>query len=447
MEVLTKPGMGDLNAKLIYKGRTVENISELYAAEGFIEMSDEAKEQLARAKRNPLLPMQKWFWLDANGIHDFTAAYRLSPMVSIGRLRDALNSYVRLNSSFNMVIEDDNGEPVQVYNPETPQYEIETMTENEVKELQKTFIRPFEYGEPLIRIRLIRTRLHKYLFFHVSHLISDGAGIRLFLQDVSTLYDGGTVRPVYYFAYAYDCAIPVPDDMMNDAADYYIQKLDPAARMRYLVKEETGQFGQGITKDVSFPLSKVDSLVSKYDSTPAGFINLLVCLAMEQYNGKPSYLENILDNRSPNENIAGLRFSTGAIGITSRNGSLSDLFKDINEQMYQTIRYSYYNFDSEVERDDDYKSLGTSYILDWFSSGSMTQSIGKQLPLEKQFVKSEVKPGVIVQVRHENGQMVFQYHYDRKYLSDEHANYFVDLLKNTGDELLEGKLPMYRLDQ
>ncbi len=440
MEVLAKVGMDDLNAKLIYKGRTVENISELYAAEGSSKMSDEEKEMICQARRSPLSPMQKWMWLEANGIHDFVAAYRLSPMVSIEKLRDALNAYACLNSSFNVAIEDDNGEPVQVYNPETPRYEIETMTEEEVKELQKTFVGPFEYGEPLIRIRLIRTGLHKYLFFQIAHLITDGAGVRLFVQDISTLYNGGGIRPAYYFAYAYDCAIPVPDDMMKDASEYYRQKLNPAARMRYLIKEETGQFGQGITKDISFPLGKVDRLVSKYDSTPAGFINLLVCLAMEQYNGKPSYLENILDNRSPNENIAGLRFTTGAIGIMTPNRSLSELFQDINEQMNQTIRYSYYNFDSEAAQEDDYKSLGTSYIMDWFSSGSGIRSLGKQLSLENRHVKREVRPGVIVQVRHEDGQMVFQFHYDRKYLSDEHANDFMSLLKNTGDELLNGKV-------
>jgi gramicidin S synthase 2 len=163
--------------------------------------------------------MQKRMWLEANGIHDFVAAYRLSPMVSIEKLRDALNAYACLNSSFNVAIEDDNGEPVQVYNPETPRYEIETMTEEEVKELQKTFVGPFEYGEPLIRIRLIRTGLHKYLFFQIAHLITDGAGVRLFVQDISTLYNGVGIRPAYYFAYAYDCAIPVPDDMMKDASE------------------------------------------------------------------------------------------------------------------------------------------------------------------------------------------------------------------------------------
>ena len=108
--------------------------------------------------------------------------------------------------------------------------------------------------------------------------------------------------------------------------------------------------------------------------------------------------------------------------------------------MNQTIRYSYYNYDSEAAQEDDYKSLGTSYIMDWFSSGSGIRSLGKQLSLENRHVKREVRPGVIVQVRHEDGQMVFQFHYDRKYLSDEHANDFMSLLKNTGDELLNGKV-------
>ena len=448
MEVLTKPGMEDLNARLIYNGRTVENISELYAAERSAEVSDEEKEMIGRTRRTPLPFLHKWIWLGLNnGIHDFITAYRLSPMVSIEKLRDALNSYARLNSTFNLVIEDDNGEPVQVYTDNTPQYEIETMTEKEVKELQKTFISPFEYGKPLIRIRLIKTRLHKYIFFQASHLISDGAGMRLFVQDIMTLYNGGTVRPAYYFAYVYDSSVPIPDDMKNDAAEYYREKLDPENRMCCLIKDRTELIGQGIADEISFPLSKIDRLVTEYDSTPASFINLVVCLAMDQYNRKPSYLESIMQNRSPNENIAGMRVSTGIIGITSESRSLTDIFKDINEQMYQMIRHSYYNYNIEVPREPDFTNMGTTYILDWFSPDSMTASLGKQLPLENQHVEVEGKPGVLIQIRHEDGKMVFQLMYDRKHMTEEHANDFMALVKSIGDGLFEGRVPEYTSEQ
>lgn len=448
MEILTKPGMEDLNARLIYNGRTVEKISELYTAERSGGMSDDEKESIGRTMRTPLPFLHKWIWLGLNnGIHDFIMAYRLSPLVNLEKLRDALNSYARQNSTFNLVIEDDNGEPVQVYNGNTPQYEIETMTENEVKELQKTFICPFEYGKPLIRIRLIKTGLHKYVFFQASHLISDGAGMRLFVQDILTLYNGGTVRPAYYFAYAYDSTISVPDDMKNAAAEYYRQKLDTENRMCCLVKDRTELIGQGVAEEIAFPLSKIDSLVSEYDSTPASFINLVVSLAMEKYNRKPSYVESIMQNRSPNENIAGMRVVTGIIGITSRSGSLSDVFEDINEQMYQMIRHSYYNYNIEVPREPDFTNMGTTYIMDWFSPGSVTASLGKQLPLENQHVEVEGKPGVIIQIRHEDGNMVFQLMYDRKHLTEEHANDFMALVKSIGDGLFEGRMPEYTLDQ
>ncbi len=442
MEVLANVGIEDLSAKLIYKGRTIENISDLYVAEGSTGMSEEEKEMDCRLKRNPLTYFQKWIWFGANGINDFAAACRLAPPVNFEKLKNMLNIYAGLNSSFNLVIEDDNGEPVQVYKPETPQYEIETLTEKEVKELQKTFIRPFKYGEPLIRIRLIRAGLHKYLFLQMSHVITDGAGMRLFIQDIATLYNGGTIRPAYYFANVYDSAIPTPDDMVNAAVEYYSRKLDPKSRMCNLIKEQTGQSGAGIAEEISFPLAKVESLVSKYDSTPAGFIHLLVCLAMEQYNKKPSYVENIMENRSPNENIAGMRFTTGAVGITTTRRTLADLFMDINEQMVQTLRFTYYNFEAQFERGGDSKSLGTSYVVDWFASDSKMRSFGKELPLENRNVTGDLEPAPLVSIRHEDGQMVFKFQYDRKNLSDEHANEFVAILKNTGDELLNGKVPM-----
>jgi hypothetical protein len=206
-----------------------------------------------------------------------------------------------------------------------------------------------------------------------------------------------------------------------------------------LTKEATGQSGTGIAEEVSFPLGKVESLVSKYDSTPASFISLLICLAMDIYNKKPSYVENIMENRSPNENIAGMRFTTGAIGLTTTGRTLTDLFADINEQMVETLKYTYYNFEGQFERGNDSRSLGISYVADWFGSGS--KSFGKELPLENQNINGDSEPAPLVLVRHEDGQMVFKFQYDRKNLSDEHANEFATLLKNIGGELLNEKVP------
>ena len=443
MELLSKLDIEGLNISHIYNGRTAEKISDLFTAESASGLSDEKKEEIGRTKRFPLDFQQRRIWVELNnGTHDFITCYQLSPLISIEKFRDTLNAYIRSNSTFNAVMQNDKEGPVQTYSPNTPVVEIEKMSEEEVKELQKTFIRPFEYGEPLARFRLIKTTFNKYLFFQMSHLLSDGAGMAILLKDIETLYRGGTIRPSYYFAYLLDNSVPVSDEKMFEASEYYRKKLDPKNRMRNLLKDKTGEVGLGNARIFSVPINKIQGVVSKYDSTYAGFIHLMVCLAQEKYNGKPSFLWTFLENRSPNENSAGMRMTIGAIGITTSSRKLEDLFRDMNEQQYNMIRYSYYNYGAENPIDDDYSSLLVSYVSDWFDPESGGIALGKEIKLENQYTKhSKSRPILYLRVLHEKGKMVFMFQYDMKHLTEEHAEQFVSLMEHTANELLAERVP------
>ena len=317
------------------------------------------------------------------------------------------------------------------------------MTENEVKELQKTFIRPFDYGECLFRMRLIKTAVHEYVFIQMSHLLSDGAGVYLMLKDIVSISKGEEIRPAYYFAYAYDSMQTVPEEKMREAADYYARTLDHKNRMRNLIKDDTGLIGTGTSRTrASVPLKKLDRILPRFNATYASFIYAVTLLAQEYYNGgKPSYAEPIFENRAPNENAAGMHVNIGAVGITDRSGGLLELFEDLNVQQYHNIKYSYYNYDVFLEREDDYSSLTISYVVDWFSDGAPVKQLGKELPLENHFVESEGRPSLNIPVRHEKGNMVLSLEYDRRYLSEEHAEYFVSLIQFACDEIAEGRMP------
>ena len=212
--------------------------------------------------------------------------------------------------------------------------------------------------------------------------------------------------------------------------------------MRNLIKDVTGGFGNGDGGSFSVPLNKVEALVSKYDVTYAAFVHLLVCLAQKKYNNKDSYLLTFLENRSPNENAAGMRMSNGAIGITTESRKLEDLFKDMSEQQHNMIRYSYYHYASYHPIEDDYSYLWVSYIADWFDSDSNALFLGKQLILENQYLKySKARPLLYLRVMHEKGRMVFIFQYDAKHLSAKHAKDFMSLLEHTANELLEERVP------
>jgi acyl-coenzyme A synthetase/AMP-(fatty) acid ligase/aryl carrier-like protein len=444
MEVLEKLRMDGLNINLFYRGRTVEKISDLYKSEASNYMSDEEKEMVGKTSRIPLSPFDSYIWnFLNNGSEDFIAAYQLSPLISLKKLRDAFNAYMEINSSFHVVIENDGDKPVNVYNPEPQQIEIETMSEKEVEELQKNFIQPFETGKPLYRIRLIKTRLHKYLFFQMSHILTDGAGMYLITKDIETLYKGGYVQPAYYFANVYNTTIPLSEEFMKNAADYYGRKLDYKHKMRRLIEDHTDLKGQKIARIISFPLNKIENLVSRYNSTYAGFIHLAVLLATDQYNGKPSLLRVSLENRSPNENIAGTHLRTGAVTITTESKSLLDLFEDMNVQQYNNIKYADYDYGMQVLAEDEFACFNISYVGDWFDPDKQTMYFGKEIALENQYKTVTDTCILNFNVRQERGKMVFRFDYDTSSLTEEHAEKYMSLLEFAGNELLEGRYPQF----
>jgi hypothetical protein len=316
------------------------------------------------------------------------------------------------------------------------------MTEKEVKELQKTFIRPFEYGEGLFRMRLIKTAIHEYVFIQLSHIVTDGAGAHLMLKDIFSIYNGEEVRPAYYFAYAYDLMQTVSEEKMSEAADYYTKTLDPKNRIRNLVKDDTGLVGQGSTKtQVSISLKKIDKILPRFNATYISFMYAAVSLAQEYYSGKPSCIEEVFENRSPGENIAGIHYNIGAVGITDRSGGLLELFEDLNNQQYHNIKYSYYNFDFSVDYSDDYGTLAISYVMDWFTDGAPIKKLGKELTLENQYASTGGRPILNFAAHHENGNLVMPFDYDKRFLTDEHAEYFVALVQFACDEIAEGRMP------
>ena len=445
MEALEKLGIEGLNTNLFYRGRTAERISDLFTAESANHMSDEEKEEIGRHKRFPLSYWAQYMW-DCNndGTLDFSIAYQLSPLISLKKLRDAFNAYIESNSTFNLLLEKEEEKAIQVYSPDLRPLEIETMSEAEVEELRKTFIRPFEHGKQLYRIRLIKTKLHKYLFFQLSHILSDGSGMHLMLRDIQTLYKGGTIRPAYYFAYAYDQTIPISDELKKMAGEYYETKLDFKHRMRNLVHDHTDLRGTGKEKRISFALDAIDRLISRYNSTYISFIHLAVCLAIEQYNGKPSFALTTIENRSPNENTGGMRVKVGGIAITTQSRLLSDLFEDMNIQQYNNIRYAAYDFGSYIIPDDGSSNFYITYVSDWFDPASQSLDFGKPLVLENQFKTGENStPALIAEFRREGGHLAFSFEYDRMYMTEEHAKEFMSLVEFAGNELLEGRYPQF----
>ena len=441
IQLLEKLNIEGLNISHIYEGCSAEKISELLETEKRNSLSLEEKEAIGKTKRFPLDPNLKHRWSESssNCAHDFMFAYQLAPMIKIEKLENAINEYIRNDSAFNAFIDSDGEEPVQAYSENAPTVKIENMSVDEVRELLSSFIRPFGFKEPLIRIRLIRTHVFRYLFFQMSSLLSDDSGLVTFLKDIAALYKGGTIRPVYYFAYLFERSKPISKEITDEALDHFIRKLDPENRMCSLSTDVTGKSGQGVTRTIFFPMNKIEELVAKYDSTDSAFVHLVVSLAQEKYNGKVSCVYTQMLNRWPKENPAGIKETIAPIGITSESRAPADLFKDMEEQHRDLIRLSYLDHREHIQNRSSIMMV--SYDPYRSYDDRETLALGIKLKLENRYVSAKTEQPVLqVRVLDDGERMMFTLNYDMKYLSIGHAEEFVTIMKNIGDALLEDKI-------
>lgn len=124
--------------------------------------------------------------------------YRLDLKVDIGQFREIFKKMIRRQESFRTSFHIVDGEPVQRIRREVDldftieYYETVGKAEDNIEEIIKNFIRPFDLSRPpLLRVGLIKigegTNL---LMTDMHHLISDGISMMITIRDFLLLYRG-----------------------------------------------------------------------------------------------------------------------------------------------------------------------------------------------------------------------------------------------------------------
>ncbi|MCR8937086.1 non-ribosomal peptide synthase/polyketide synthase [Brevibacillus laterosporus] len=106
--------------------------------------------------------------------------------------RDVINRHESLRTSFEVV----NGSPVQKIHAVVDfTVDHQVAVEEELEEIIDEFIQPFQLNKaPLLRVKLIQTRLDRYLLLvDTHHIISDGVSSGIIISELVELYQGNTL--------------------------------------------------------------------------------------------------------------------------------------------------------------------------------------------------------------------------------------------------------------
>ncbi len=184
----------EIPLKKIFQFPTIKGLSKYIKGAGkntYIEIV-KAEDK----KYYPLSSAQKRIFV----LHQFDStsiAYNMPNAVEIDgeldkdKLKECVIRLIERHESFRTSFELLNGVPVQKINKDVV-FEIEhgETNANDIDELIKTFIKPFDLSKaPLLRVGLVQMHPKKHiLLFDMHHIISDGVSIKIILDELASLY-------------------------------------------------------------------------------------------------------------------------------------------------------------------------------------------------------------------------------------------------------------------
>lgn len=452
MELLSKLDEDSiLTPSLIYKGRTISRISAQYKIDAASRMSPEEKEALGRAGRFPLSSNMHWYWKFVNdGSIDFYFGYRLAPFIPAGLLCKRLNNYIRSNSTFNMVLEPgEDGIPVMAYREESPLVSVETMNKSQLEELRHSFVRPFGYNEPLIRVRVVKCGLHCYLFYHAFHMITDGNGFHLMLDDLVSCLTGKEVAPTNFFAYAYEEHLRDQSKFISENLTYFNEKyFNKDYDICIKSDETTHQKGFGTSRAAEVSYEAVSEYCKKTGTSVNMFLVAAQLLTQSAFNGTDRNLciWNF-NNRGPKDTHAGMLVRGCYCAIDrSQISSLKELFTTIAKQNENTLWRVYeHDFYMDYEKTELVPTLALTYLEDWFTGAQLPLYLGTDLNLKNSNEKSEESEKVYCLTCSHDGKVLrAALDYGLSYNTPESVERYISMLEFAMNEMVNDRIPDFK---
>ena len=233
IRLIMECGLPGLNAGNIFRGRTPRGIAEIWRNEHINKLNGIPEEQNRKAMRKPQpLTAEQLYMMDMQLYTPGSTMYNLATMLAADRyeidaekLAAAVGEVIRAHPSLlTELFFNEDGEVMQRYAPEL--YEpirVEKVSEAELEDIRKSLVMPYSIlvGSRLYRCRLFETEKRVCLFMDVHHIIFDGVSYRVFLDDISAVYTGGSPRPDRYYAVLENRANEQKSDYYRESRRYF----------------------------------------------------------------------------------------------------------------------------------------------------------------------------------------------------------------------------------
>ncbi|MBR5685339.1 MAG: amino acid adenylation domain-containing protein [Muribaculaceae bacterium] len=264
------------------------------------------------------------------------------------QLRKAVQTVLEAHKHIFVHFEAEGDDIVQHYAPVDIDIPVLSLTDEQLTEHKKAFVRPFDLSKDVLcRMEIAKTESGVYLLLDIHHLVFDGSSLDLFIVQLCDVLEGKDVEAETY-------------THLNHAADeqqesteahkvYYDNLLGACEGATELPSDLTTPHECEKSSELYRPidLEAVERFCREHPVTPAHLTLAATLLVFARFTGNEDlYISTVSSGRSNIriQNTFGMFVNTLPFAAKITDVSVMDFIKDVSKRFDEAMRHEQYPF-------------------------------------------------------------------------------------------------------
>jgi amino acid adenylation domain-containing protein/thioester reductase-like protein len=410
----------------------------------------EVKQQREKQAEYPLSPSQMGVYIDclkspASVRYNIPFMVSLSANTDAEKLRDAICRVINEHPAVKVRIADGERGLVQIPIDTNTFVSVVQMTEVELHEFQKQFVKPFNLEKgPLYRAVIVKTPEQTVLLADFHHIVFDGISLDLFLREIGTVYSGKS--PTSEKLSAFDAILEEveregSDSWLSDKA-YFDEKLKEFEAVSEITPDIGKEGVSGSLLEISKKTDRnaVETFCKEEGVTPAALFLAATAYTVGRWTQKSDvYISGVSSGRGDIRvmNTFGMFVRTLPLAVRyEQRQSCLEFIRSTQQTLSDSVAHEGYPY-VHIARDYGY----TPSIMFSCEFGIINEyHIGDEKARFEILFANQPKFKISVHVEERDGDMVFAVQYNDALYSKELMERFAQTLEISLQNLIKDKL-------
>ena len=265
-----------------------------------------------------------------------------------GKLRNAVLTVLEAHKQIFVHFEAEGDDIVQRYAPVQMEIPVLDMSDSQLAEHKKAFVRPFDLKkDTLCRMEIVKTGSGVFLLLDIHHLVFDGSSLDLFIIQLCEVLEGKVIEKENYTHLNH--AADQQQTSLDEHKAYFEQLLGGCEGATELPSDLTDPHECMKSAEVYRPIDMdaVEQFCREHPVTPAHLTLAATLLAFARFTGNDNlYISTVSSGRSNIriQNTFGMFVNTLPFAAKLSDESIIDYIKDVSERFDEAMRHEQYPF-------------------------------------------------------------------------------------------------------